>query len=240
MQVVTDSSCQVQLRPFPLTAAPPEGLAEAVRSGLRDMLGGAALPGAAEYTHALQGVRIVCPVAASGKSGWEDCMNWLGKELFAFRSYRSRATQDPLCKADHNLVADFLDDKGISRLPNRVEFGLPHNYFYYGSRFQKRISPEKATIAPLAGPDGEGRRGSPLFVHIHRFSDGNHTLVLMSVPSRFLPDGHPVGIVPGSKLESNPDNWTHKNVAPKTVNWSGAPSGVVNKFLDEYDKGGTL
>ena len=64
--------------------------------------------------------------------------------------------------------------------PDRVAFGLPHNY-----------GPSKADhVEPAA--DGLDRRASPLFIHIHQWDKNSIAYgVLTFLPSRFLPGNAP-------------------------------------------------
>ena len=126
-------------------------------------------------------------------------LNEIGVELLRYRSY-GRASKDKHMlpwneKAeqnfadDHDLILDFLNGKKINRIPRRVVFGLPHNYFFSGKG--------KVSIEPHS--KGQKRRASPLFIHIHKLADGNYVAVLSLIPSQFLPQNVMVEIKGGGQ-----------------------------------------
>lgn len=139
------------------------------------------------------------------QSNNNDAMNLLdkiGRELLLFRGWGYSTPRNP----DHTVwqgqlsEQNFFHDHELFKgkaspiaHPQRVAFGLPHNY---GQGPRKEVKPEK-----------HERRGSPLFIHIHQ-PDPNikPTAVLSFLPSRFLPEGEsirafgktvPVASVPG-------------------------------------------
>lgn len=104
----------------------------------------------------------------------------ISKEQQLYRSYgkdgkvgREDARRN--FKLDHDNVLDAIRGKQLTALPQRAVFGLPHNY-HYSSGGDMNISTE-----------GDGRRTSPLFIHIHEFSDGKCVAIQLLLPGRFLP-----------------------------------------------------
>lgn len=149
----------------------------------------------------------VC-VVHSGDSA-EAVLDHIGKEFLRYRSYghkpksggphqlpwRERAEQ--LFKSDHDLVADFLRGQRPDRHPQRVVFGLPHNYFFLRSKADINAKNHK-------------RRASPLFIHIHSFNDRSHAAVLTLLPARFLPEGDSIELSAGGTKASVPVNVDYK------------------------------
>ncbi|MBT4561310.1 MAG: type III-B CRISPR module RAMP protein Cmr1 [Planctomycetes bacterium] len=123
----------------------------------------------------------------------------LGVEFALFRSYgrgggvMGRASEKNF-KDDHDSVKDAIAGKGLTQAPRRVVFGLPHNYFY--------SSGGKTDI----NPQTHKRRASPLFFHIHSFSDGTSALVMVFLPARFLPDKEEISITGPRLIVPLPEN----------------------------------
>ncbi|AIS53495.1 CRISPR subtype III-B-associated RAMP protein Cmr1 [Thermoanaerobacter kivui] len=143
-------------------------------------------------------------------------LNEVGMELLRYRSY-GRASKDKhvlpwgekaeqIFADDHDLMLDFLNGKRINRIPRRVVFGLPHNYFFSGKG--------KVSIEPDS--KGQKRRASPLFIHIHKLADGNYVGVLSLIPSQFLPQNVRVEIKRGGQSK----------IVPVQVNYD-----VISDFL---------
>ncbi len=103
----------------------------------------------------------------------------VGQKLWEYRSYRG----DCNFPSDHGQVRDLIRlNKCAPTHPQRVVFGLPHNYFF------SSLPPggQKADIHACA--DGRTRRASPLFIHAHVFPDNHVCIVQSKLPARFLPD----------------------------------------------------
>lgn len=124
-----------------------------------------------------------------GKTGGQavDLLNEIGLELLRYRSYgkkengkyilptREEAEQN--FSSDHDLIAEFCRTGEIENHPARIVFGLPHNYFFSSTKDNVQIRP--------AGEDG--RRASPLFIHIHELKNDSFAAVLSLLPAKFLP-----------------------------------------------------
>ncbi len=128
----------------------------------------------------------------------------VGNEMLRFRSYGavrnggrktslgespesySDADKRPRFHADHDAVQDFLQTgERPESAPERVAFGLPHNYFF-GSLSDGRDLQIKAEVTPASDHE---RRGSPLFFHLHTAQDSPPIAVVTFMPARFLPEG---------------------------------------------------
>lgn len=77
-------------------------------------------------------------------------------------------------KPDHDLMKKAKRNK-VDDHPDRVVFGLPHNY---GKAYSQQVEPAQ---------DGLERRASPLFLKIHQFDDDSTGFVLTFMPAKFLP-----------------------------------------------------
>lgn len=149
----------------------------------------------------------------------------IGKELLRYRSYgRQKGDKHVLpwgelaeqnFAGDHDLILDFLNGSPISRPPQRVVFGLPHNYFFQSTR-------KKATVEAVNCK----RRTSPLLIHIHALGNGEHAAVLTLLPAAFLPEGKDITANGGGRTVTVPCR-VDFGVIETFLNRSGLRSGVV-------------
>lgn len=142
--------------------------------------GRAALP---EWTALSRWARHVLLVPEQSEATDElTLLDRLGCELVRFRSFgkNGRILDDSekaerLFESDHDLYKAVTVRQGrADRHPQRVVFGLPHNY----SR-DFEVTPAARKL---------DRRASPLLVHVHRCG-ATPVLVLSFLPARFLPRG---------------------------------------------------
>lgn len=111
-----------------------------------------------------------------------ELLDQIGRELIRFRSWGKDGRilggmeSERNFKADHDLMKR---PSGSRRAhPERIAFGLPHNY---GKDSREQVEP---------AAEGMGRRGSPLFIHIHqRESDDQPVALIAFLPAAFLPPG---------------------------------------------------
>ncbi|NRT58057.1 type III-B CRISPR module RAMP protein Cmr1 [Sphaerotilus uruguayifluvii] len=118
----------------------------------------------------------------------------IGREQQAWRSYG----KDGLVNGkdsernfadDHDLVREVANGRAASRAPRRAVFGLPHNYFFSSDK-------AKVDVNVILPGQEEGRRASPLLLHVHRVGD-RHVAVHILLKARFLPAQASVQIKPG-------------------------------------------
>lgn len=126
-------------------------------------------------------------VRLDGKDGtW--ALHDLGRKLLKFRSYGRLSGGRRLTSGGDEPEQTFADDhddmfelardgRAPARAPERVIFGLPHNYFFGSLRRIIHISP----------PSGIERRASPLFFHVHALQGGQYAAVITLFRARFLP-----------------------------------------------------
>lgn len=141
----------------------------------------------------------------------------VGREQQMYRSYGQNGMVNgqkaqQLFHDDHDLIFNALNGNTPPQHPKRVVFGLPHNYFFSSTRKNAAVN---------YAPDGqEGRRASPLLLHIHPVSDGDGGFVAVHtlMRARFLPQGAQIRIKAGREFNprANPD-------------WS-----VLHDYLDRF------
>lgn len=158
----------------------------------------------------------------------------IGREMIRYRSYgKSRAgaphelpwreKAQQIFSDDHNLIYDFAHGKEIKNHPERVVFGLPHNYFFSRQKPDNfNVNVNAAWINEEDHKEKIERRTSPLFIHIHPLSD-QYAAVLTLLPAVFLPPGAGVAI---SKVRDN----------RKTTVEANADYKVIHKFMDRFQQ----
>lgn len=97
--------------------------------------------------------------------------------------------------------------------PQRVIFGLPHNY--------SQNPDDNVTGA------GHDRRASPLLVHVHEYTPGSYGLLSLVLHSKFLPDveksKNGKTIIEKEKIK------TGIKEVPQKIKWA-----IIDQFLDGY------
>jgi len=84
---------------------------------------------------------------------------------------------------DHELIAPVArNNTSVDDHPERIVFGLPHNYFFSSTYDHAGVRPASAE-----------RRASPLLMHIHEFGD-RPVAALAFMPARFLPESDQVRV----------------------------------------------
>lgn len=128
-----------------------------------------------QYTAFCRQSRIV--IVTEQSAGALDLLDLVGREMVRFRSWGKNGTilggekSLKLFTEDHDLMNQSPNER--NRHPQRIAFGLPHNY---GKRDEDKVEP--------AGSDR--RRASPLFIHIHECSN-RAVAILTFLPAEFLP-----------------------------------------------------
>ncbi len=130
-----------------------------------------------EYTAFSEHARHV--LLTSKKKESLDLLDLVGREIIRYRSWGRNGKilgdvkSEKNFRKDHDLMKKVGAGDQPNRHPERIAFGLPHNY---GQRQQ--VGPSDKDL---------DRRASPLFIHIHEFVEGP-VAVLSFLPARFLPD----------------------------------------------------
>lgn len=156
-----------------------------------------------------------------------DLLDAIGREQQAYRSFGRNGLvngqkAESNFKPDHDLLYTATQGNAVSKTPERMVFGLPHNYFFSSTS-------EKADVNYK--PDsGEGRRASPLLLHIHRVGEdfvAVHTLL----KSQFLP-GNPAQAAT-VEIKSRKIS---RVLAPDTaIQWD-----VLHRYLDRFKSRETI
>ncbi|MFP4598254.1 MAG: type III-B CRISPR module RAMP protein Cmr1 [Persicimonas sp.] len=86
--------------------------------------------------------------------------------------------------ADHDLMAAVASrGEAVKSHPERVVFGLPHNYFFSSIR-------KGAGVEPV----DHDRRASPLLLHVHHFDSHGPAVIVSFWPANFLPDDEKLSV----------------------------------------------
>ena len=148
-----------------------------------------------------------------------DALTAIGNELQLYRGYgrkNPRTNQHEvngqkalkIFDDDHHNVLDATKGGHLQQLPKRAVFGLPHNYFF--SSIEKNFG---------ITTEDEGRRASPLLVHIHPLKDGKFVAIQTLLPGVFLPDG--------MKVEA-------KGKSKYAIPESKVDYAVITRYLDGF------
>lgn len=136
-----------------------------------------------------QGTRIDV-INFNNKTNALDLLNKIGEEQQMYRSYGRNGLvngekAEQRFDKDHDFAINMIKNKpNTIAHPQRVVFGLPHNYFYSGN----------STTGHSANVDAStGRRASPLFIHIHQ-TNNQYQAIHCLLRSEFLPNGATVDI----------------------------------------------
>lgn len=171
-----------------------EQLLETIRD-LRDKANREGLP---PYTAFSRDARHLLLSAESCREPLQ-LLDLIGREMVRFRSWGKdgmvlqNVPSERNFKHDHDLMEQPVGARRSH--PQRIAFGLPHNY---GKGASKQVAPEGHL----------DRRASPLFIHIH--SCGSRPVAVLSfLPARFLPaatGGGPAFIsVGGARVRQQPE-----------------------------------
>lgn len=126
-------------------------------------------PDTAPLSALTQGSRI--DVSATGKDA-DSLLAQLGSEMHRYRDGTvGQNAREHNFSRDRELARQAAVGKPINELPKRATFGMPHNYFWKDDK-------AKLDIAPT-----EGRRASPLLIHIHQFPNGQCAAIQTLLPT---------------------------------------------------------
>ena len=127
-------------------------------------------------------------------------------------------------KADHDNVYDATRGVPLAELPVRAVFGLPHNY-----RFSSGKDHSITAENPSSGSQRdtkEGRRASPLLVHIHSLDHGKFIAIQTLLHSTFLHSG--IGII-NNNLPEEISRKIDFSIITRYMNGDGDVDGFKNK-----------
>ncbi len=158
--------------------------------------------------------RLLC------KNSCYEVLDKFGEAMLMYRSWGKNGRvlgqhHEKRFEDDHDWYIKFNNgwrDSHSDFHPERVAFGLPHNYH----------KPPQHHVTP----ENHERRSSPLFFHIHRLSSGSFLGVSIYMPAKFLPSGEKIAA--GGKMVRGDYIPT---LVPSTVN-KGKMGDVIVNFLD--------
>lgn len=166
-----------------LTAEMPADI-RALRTTIAGLLEQMELPNTdqAEYTMFSRRTRVL---VLPGDKKWDATLLSIGAHLRNARTPKpAKPTGCAWALNDAHAMGKFVRTGSIGASPKRAAFGLPHNYYFGGTG-------AKASVGD------DVRRGSPLFIHIHRLANGSHAAVVSFMPARFLPAGDKIVVKAG-------------------------------------------
>lgn len=124
----------------------------------------------------------------------------IGNELQLYRGYgrhNPRTNQHEVnghkarqkFREDHNNALAAIQGARLQQLPKRAVFGLPHNYFFSSIERGDNSLDLTALNPQPSVQETDGRRASPLLVHIHPLQNGQFIAIQTLLPEMFLPQG---------------------------------------------------
>lgn len=177
-------------------------------SQIKNELTPCSFPRETNYTAFSQSSRVVIPFV---KTSWKSALQSIEE---AMRKYRS----NEVFKSDSVLIKKYLNSGTIDHSPQRVTFGLPHNYFFKDTN-------QSVTIEPLH--EQYSRRASPLFIHVHQLANERFAVIVSFFPAPLLPKGVSLQV----KEVINDSKKARISQKPCTI---PTPEGLapVNGFMD--------
>ena len=148
-------------------------------------------------------------------------LDTVGAEQQMYRSFGQNGkvqgkAAERIFRADHDLIYNATNGERIQNAPARVVFGLPHNYFFSSSKGKADVN---------YAPNGEeGRRASPLLLHIHALGDDKFMAVHCLMPAQFLPSGAQIRVKAKGTSQVNAQ-----------VDWT-----VLTNYLNRFDQRETI
>lgn len=155
-------------------------------------------------------------------------LNRVGQEQQAYRSYgqSGKVNGKPSERnfvGDHDLALQVSQGERVRKAPDRIVFGLPHNYFFSSTKGKADVN--------YAPKSGEGRRASPLLFHVHKVGEryiGVHALLT----AQFLPPpDHEQPAMIELKKSKNDGNGSSVSLPERDVKWT-----VLHDYLDRFHK----
>jgi CRISPR-associated protein Cmr1 len=154
----------------------------------------------------------------------------VGREMVRYRSYGRNETiladdnghgvcAERKFTPDHHAMQRVAAGGGVQPPgfhPERIAFGLPHNYFFS----KNQPGRQKARVGPGGGFD---RRASPLFIHIH-MCGALPVAVLSFLPAQFLPSNHRTIKVGGHQVPQAPEPQLYRPIH-NFLDRFGGPNG---------------
>jgi CRISPR-associated protein Cmr1 len=126
-------------------------------------------------------------------------------------------------KPDTDLAKKALYER-VDRHPERIFFGLPHNYHFP----KRQLTLDVIPVSPNRERSHD-RRASPLFIHIQELRNGKYAAVATLIPAVFLPEDDRI-FMKRQKSPESPESEVQVDV-------EGARSlKVIRDFLDSDSK----
>lgn len=158
-----------------------------------------------------------------GQNAWQ-LLNDIGNEMKSYRSFQ----KDQLFSSDHDLARNVATGIQVSKHPDRVVFGLPHNYFFTSIQPARDAKVDvnpvhlKADSTNQWTSEGRGRRASPLFIHLHQFPNGHCVAIQALLPATFLPDSDRI------EMKGSARHSATCQISPH-IDWQ-----IIRNYLDRF------
>lgn len=152
----------------------------------------------------------------------------LGSEMQLYRSwgnegYVGKLKAERHFTEDHDTVIKAAQGDRLHTPPQRMVFGLPHNYFFSSLKKGNKI----VEINVKKDAAGE-RRASPLLMHVHQFPSGQCLACQLLLPAVFLPGRHP-------QLQYKHGRTSYLDCPETQIQWQ-----VIHDFMDRFKDWHTL
>jgi CRISPR-associated protein Cmr1 len=171
-------------------------------------------------------------ISLKGKDAWQ-LLEQVGREMLLYRSYgrmNPRSGQHAVLggqkseqnfSSDHDIAYQVAQGQTVTTHPERVVFGLPHNYFFSSLKAQVDVNPVHQQEGAWKS-DGRGRRASPLFIHMHQFPDGQCAAIQTLMPATFLPPSDRI------ELKGKARSAATCQITP-AIDWN-----IIHQFLNRF------
>jgi len=130
-----------------------------------------------------------------------ESLNEIGKMMLQYRV--GTGGHPSKFNSDTDLAKKALTMQ-VDRHPQRIFFGLPHNY-HFPKRGQTGQTLEVRPISYNRNVSHD-RRASPLFIHIHELKNRKYAVVATLMPAIFLPEGDKILMKRQKKGKSGPES----------------------------------
>jgi CRISPR-associated protein Cmr1 len=134
----------------------------------------------------------------------------IGSKMQLYRSWGNNGrvggvASEKNFSGDHALAYSVAKDNVPQTHPERIVFGLPHNYYITG------VPPHQKKFDVV--PALHKRRASPLLIHVHKLGNDDFIGVSTILPSVFLPDNEQIKV--------------KDNFVPQAIDFR-----IIHKFID--------
>ena len=84
-----------------------------------------------------------------------------------YRAFGKPVEKQRFKASDHDPMRQIAEGNSTTQTPQRLIFGMPHNYFFTSFNPARKVEIQASVPPPGIKRDARERRASPLFIHIH-------------------------------------------------------------------------